>query len=451
MTAPVTPTGTPIPMPVAGKAKGQKGGGAQNEPGFASLLAAMATPPGQAQTALPILPLGEGQEQPGAMPAGAQAGHGLPAGAQAAWTIAQNTPAALNAQVPEGATAPPFHQALAGAAANMVEVTEGAEPTGQFPLPDDQASVPGQAAQPATGAQPGDLPEVVPGNTTPLPVEGEEQAGPVETAPPDEGSEGRSETPGHQRNPRANDPALTRGLERAAQVSRALENRPADAPNADKFPLANRVDTQPGQPVEPTPAGAEGPVAPVTEAGPEIAEPRLPVEGQPAQPPAADPAQADAPVEQARPQNPLSQLTSTRFEPRQMIDQLVRAIQTLDDGQYSVTLRLHPEQLGEVRLQLHMSGREVHAAMEVMSQDARQLLENRSDQLRQSLSQAGLTLSGFEVNTGQHRQSLRDRQNALAEAMGGSRRPQQVEVPAKAAVNRIRGTDRRGGRLDTMA
>lgn len=436
MTAPVTPTGTPFAPPATGKAKGQKANGAQSEPVFASLLAAMAAPSGQVQTPVSIFPVGEGTEQPGAAPPGTPVANGLPAGLQAAWTVVQGTPAATNAQ------APSFAQTLADAAAGTVVTGELPEASAEPPAPvltTAPVPLPGQATPPTAErpTEPIDQTLLSSGGALPLPDEGEEEVAPVGASP----VEGEAEAPGRpdkvaqERNPMVNDPSLTQGLDRAAEVSKALET-----PNADKFPLANRP--QPDQQAEP---GAELPVADV-EAEP---APPLPSQGtQPALPPTVGQAQPELPVEQAR---PLSQL-SGRYEPGPLIDQLARAVSNLDDGQYSVTLRLHPEQLGDVRLQIHMSGREVHAALEVANQDARQLLENRSDQLRQNLSQAGLTLSGFEVSTGQHRQSLRDRREALAEALaGGSRRIQQVDAPTRTAVNRIRTTDRRGGRLDTMA
>lgn len=422
-----------MPVPVAaGKAKAQKGEGAQSEAGFASLLAAMVVP-GQVQGAPVVLPVGEGSGQPGESPVG----NGLPAGAQMAWTVVQNTPAAVNAQVPETAPAPPFAQALADAA-GATPGQPGTELPAAALVEEGAAPMPEEAAGPA-------LVGGLPAGTD------QEIADPAEGQPPvpvgelPEPAETQPESPGQQRNPRANDPDLTRGLERAAQVSKALENRPADAPNADKFPLNRVQQSEPTpdpvdpipEPVEPTPS-VEGPAGQSTS----------PVESHPVQPSAAERPQPEA---QAAQQNsPLHRLNG-RYEPPRLMDEIARALAQSEDGNYSLTLRLHPENLGEVRLQLQMSGREITAAMQVANADARQLLENQAHQLRQNLSQAGLTLTGFQVSTGQQQQQLRDRRGAFDDASLESRRTQPVGPPAPAAVSKGYSTERRGGRLDTMA
>lgn len=133
-------------------------------------------------------------------------------------------------------------------------------------------------------------------------------------------------------------------------------------------------------------------------------------------------------------------------------DLVARSVRNSPDGQYTVSLRLHPESLGEVRLQIHLTGREVHTVMEVANPEARQALESRGDQLRQSLHEAGLTLAGFSVSTGHGRQSPRERHDAFADLLTGSRRIAPVSTqPTAEGPARIQRADRRGGRLDTMA
>jgi len=167
---------------------------------------------------------------------------------------------------------------------------------------------------------------------------------------------------------------------------------------------------------------------------------------------AAGPADGPAPAAEASPASGLERLTAGRLQAQQVMEELTRALPELQDGQYRLTLRLHPEHLGEVRLELHLVGREVHAAMEVTNVDARQALESRGDQLRQNLSDAGYNLAGFEVATGQGRQPRREQEEGPAdwpEPPVRSARP--VEGPSSAAVQRIRSPGARGGRLDTMA
>lgn len=242
---------------------------------------------------------------------------------------------------------------------------------------------------------------------------------PVDSAPAEpvnpEVPAGEAQGKNHEKNQNEhrNNLDLTRGLERAAQVSSAGEHRPVDSPNAEKFPI-------PAATMAPVDAGSISPPD----------EPRLP--------------------------SALESLRAERHQPAQLMDAISRSLANTRDGQYTVTLRLHPEQLGEVRLQLQLSGREVHTVMEVANPVARQALESRGDQLRQNLSQAGLTLSGFEVSTGQNHQSARERREAfenqlLSQTQRGARRTEQVAANPVGAIERIRNAARQRSRLDTMA
>lgn len=148
----------------------------------------------------------------------------------------------------------------------------------------------------------------------------------------------------------------------------------------------------------------------------------------------------------------LERLTAGRLQAEQLVNELTRALPELPDGQYRLTLRLHPEHLGEVRLELHLSGREVYAAMEVSTADARQALESRGEQLRQGLSDAGYQLAGFEVATGQGRQARQGGDEDPAgwpRASGRSVKATEAAAAPAAAVGRSAGP--RSGRLDTLA
>lgn|GEM_PF-1965318 len=150
-----------------------------------------------------------------------------------------------------------------------------------------------------------------------------------------------------------------------------------------------------------------------------------------------------------------------RFEPGRVMDAVSRSLANTPDGDYTVTLQLHPERLGEMRLRIHLSGNEVQAVMEVASAEARQALQAQSQQLRQNLDQVGLTLANFEVSTGQNQQQTpQERRDAFQDMspgrqgngrnQGGRPMVQPVTGPAE-AIDRIRNAGRRGARLDTMA
>lgn len=84
----------------------------------------------------------------------------------------------------------------------------------------------------------------------------------------------------------------------------------------------------------------------------------------------------------------------------QAMDVVVESLQGARDGEYAITLRLQPEHLGEVKIQLQLTGREVQTRFEVTTPEARQLLQQHGELLREDLQEAGFTLSGFTVSTG---------------------------------------------------
>lgn len=145
----------------------------------------------------------------------------------------------------------------------------------------------------------------------------------------------------------------------------------------------------------------------------------------------------------------------TPIEPARLVDEVAKFAAQAEPGEYVVTLNLHPEQLGEVKVQLHVTGREVHTVMEVGNTAAKQALENHGDSLRQGLDQAGLTLSGFNVSTSQGGQTQQDRRDLFEELRPGRRtgRVNQLDSgsPVTAAFPRAAGPSGRNSRLDTLA
>ncbi len=167
---------------------------------------------------------------------------------------------------------------------------------------------------------------------------------------------------------------------------------------------------------------------------------------------APEPASGSEPAAGPAAARGLERLTAGRLQAEQVLAELARTIPELPDGEYRLTLRLHPEHLGEVRLELRLSGRTVYAAMEVSSAQARQALESRGEQLRQSLSDAGYSLAGFEVATGEGRQTRQWGGDERAEwTRPPVERVARREAPSAPVVLPRRSAGPRGGRLDTLA
>lgn len=449
MTAPVIPaSGAAVPQmgPGAGAAKGAKGEAAQTDASFASLLAAFALT-GQVNPALlngaaphrageaaggtpvqavPGLPLGEG----GGLPFGAGVVNPF---AQAGAADAANLAAGQGAPLPvpgEAAAGQTFAEALglnqlnqetqggvqAQPAPNgpevLVEVVEasGPQPAVQPAAQDGQAA-PGALAMAGQGGAEADA--------EPQPVVSAEAPAPsVQVADGVEATAGGAGSGGGEG-------LLNQGggAEGGALGQDALAE---GGPQAESGALTEGMGRADGS----APSGAAEPVVAA---------------------PAGTASSSGAGTAEGAQPSGLDRLTG-RLQPQQLMEELARALPEVEEGQYRLTLKLHPEHLGEVRLQLQMSGREVYAAMEVANADARQALENRGEQLRQGLSQAGFDLSGFEVSTGQRRQPQRDRGEAFGDLQpGAGRQGARTEQHTAAAISRIRSAGSLTGRLDTKA
>jgi flagellar hook-length control protein FliK len=101
-------------------------------------------------------------------------------------------------------------------------------------------------------------------------------------------------------------------------------------------------------------------------------------------------------------QNALQSSTSngSSVDPNQIIEQMVNGMtmRTLAQGTSEIRLQLQPENLGQVTMRLTVSGNQVSANMIAQSADVRSVLVANHQDLARSLSEAGLTLSGFSVD-----------------------------------------------------
>lgn len=191
------------------------------------------------------------------------------------------------------------------------------------------------------------------------------------------------------------------------------------------------------------PDGSDTPPGPTTE----WALASLAAQGGQTEPPGSAPAEAPA---------SLWRLATEPIAPERLVAALREVATEAEPGTYEITLRLSPESLGEVKVTLQLTGSEVRTMMEVVGAEARQALESGVDRLRQGLSEAGLTLSDFQVNTGLGGQQGR---NPAAEwpdwLSPQARRRGGTPPPAAAPLASIQGpislTRTARGRLNTLA
>jgi len=70
------------------------------------------------------------------------------------------------------------------------------------------------------------------------------------------------------------------------------------------------------------------------------------------------------------------------------------------DGSYQVTIRLQPEDLGVVRVDLHLEAGTVNVSLHAEGDATRDMLRQNLGQLRQQLADAGLSTGRFDVSGG---------------------------------------------------
>jgi flagellar hook-length control protein FliK len=70
------------------------------------------------------------------------------------------------------------------------------------------------------------------------------------------------------------------------------------------------------------------------------------------------------------------------------------------DGSYQVSIRLQPEELGAVHVELRLEGSTVNVSLHADGDATRDMLRQNLDQLRQQLESGGLSTGRFDVGSG---------------------------------------------------
>ena len=85
------------------------------------------------------------------------------------------------------------------------------------------------------------------------------------------------------------------------------------------------------------------------------------------------------------------------------------------DGSYQVNIRLQPEELGVVHVELHLEGSTVNVSLHADGDATRDMLRQNLGQLRQQLESGGLTTGRFDVGSGP---ASDDKDNAARQEQG---------------------------------
>ena len=109
---------------------------------------------------------------------------------------------------------------------------------------------------------------------------------------------------------------------------------------------------------------------------------------------------ANAPVSNASFTAQTQALTHASVDANAVVEQVVKSMvmRTNQSGSSEIRLRLNPDNLGEVTMKLTVNGSSISANLVAQNGDVRNALLSNHQQLARSLSEAGLTLTGFSVD-----------------------------------------------------
>ncbi|AJF07594.1 flagellar hook-length control protein FliK [Geoalkalibacter subterraneus] len=97
------------------------------------------------------------------------------------------------------------------------------------------------------------------------------------------------------------------------------------------------------------------------------------------------------------------------MQENQLLDQVARSINLQANGDRSqMTLRLHPEELGELRLELVMEKGGIKAHIHAQTAQVQEVLERHMPRLREAFAQQGLQLDDVEVSLDSRQSGGRD-------------------------------------------
>ncbi|MHC4944470.1 MAG: flagellar hook-length control protein FliK [Planctomycetota bacterium] len=106
-------------------------------------------------------------------------------------------------------------------------------------------------------------------------------------------------------------------------------------------------------------------------------------------------------------------MLSERYGIRNLHEHLLEQIRVrLDPGKNEARIRLHPPELGEIKIHLVMEERSLTVRMEVNESLTRALLERDVQQLKAALAEAGIDVGRFEIDQGRERSSRQNNRSA---------------------------------------
>jgi hypothetical protein len=113
-----------------------------------------------------------------------------------------------------------------------------------------------------------------------------------------------------------------------------------------------------------------------------------------------------SPPQVATPTPVMPMATGQAVPDSQIFDQVVTRMAGSFNGESGrMILRLHPAELGSLKLDLQVEGQTIRANLQAQSSQVQEILERNLPQLRQALVEQGLKIDQFQVNLEQRQQS----------------------------------------------
>lgn len=119
----------------------------------------------------------------------------------------------------------------------------------------------------------------------------------------------------------------------------------------------------------------------------------------------------------------------------QIFDQVVTRMAGSFNGESGrMTLRLHPAELGSLKLDLHVEGQTIRANLQAQTTQVQEVLERNLPQLRQALAEQGLKIDQFQVNLEQRQQGEQFADLQRHWSGGNSQSAEQLELQEEEQV-----------------
>lgn len=255
-------------------------------------------------------------------------------------------------------------------------------------------ATPATFVPPAAGATHGDTPTAEPTSTAQPVTDPETDATPVAAAPISDGETELAAPASGGTTPVAADVVSDGADETAVPVMASTPDTPASA-TADGAAVAPRADTPAAMPAPAAAADATSSVVAAQLAstdGAAVPDPTAPTAPTPA---------PTVPTPEGEPPPPALQIAEA-----------LRDVRRMSDGSHRLSLQLHPEELGAVQLEVAVRDGQLHLRAVAETDSTRRLLAASIPELREQLTDAGVTAGSLEVGA----ESADDHRRADTEA-----------------------------------